>query len=295
MKSKQFVAAVMAVCMTVMLTSCAKPAESTSQAPLAKVATSESAVAETPQPSETPESAASEECLPCKRKAELKEAGVLFGNSEYTWDNFSQNYPLRLEDGTLSVTANSFESKLSENPQASEYKTAEEFAGLWGYQLYPDAQQAIEDVLSKYSCANTIYKFDPYLIQYVFGIKDMGKTFGYAGAYAASAGMVVYFTFDPEYTLDMLEVFKEYDQFLQETFYDSEKTELETLQRSKSFYEVYDGHAIFVIPFAVAPVSTKNPTILDYSEGIDRFVNDLRIKLGSANALYAPVEEDLNG
>lgn len=300
MKSKQFVAAVLALCMAVAFTSCATTAESTSQAPLARTATSEPVPTQTPQPTQVPEPtqvsepAASKECTPCKRKAELKEAGVLFGNSEYTWDNFSQEYPLHFEDGSLNVVANSFESKLAKNPQASEYPTAEEFAGLWGYQLYPDAQKAIEDVLAEYSCANTIYKFDPYLIQYVFGIKDMGDTLGYAGAYAASAGMVVYLTFDPDYTLEMLEVFKEYDQFLQDTFYNSGKSELETLQRSKSFYEVYDGYALFVIPFAVTENPGMSSTIENYTSGIDALINDLRVTFGSANAVYSLTEETSN-
>lgn len=293
MKIKQITSMLLMICVSLSATACTTGQTQNSLVSMSATASpSPSPTPEpTPEPTPTP---VPEDCTPCARRAELESEGVLFGDSPYTWENFNQLYPLKVE-GSLNVTANSFEFNFDQSPQAQQYPTAEEFAGLWGYQLYPDAQEAIDNVLSNYSCSNSIYRFDPYLIQYLFGITSVGKTLGYAGAYAASAGMVAYFAFDPEYTLDMLQIFKEYDQFLQETFYTSGESELESLQRSKSFYEVYDGYALFVIPFALVDNTTTKHTLEAYDAGMDKFVNDIRLAFGSVKAIHSNSEEGING
>ena len=233
------------------------------------------------------------DCVECKdAQTNPVSPPAISGPEDVSYEKFKNTYPLTSEDGTVIVEANNFNSNLWENPENVK-EDSEYFVNMWRYQLFPDAQGKIEQILGNYYSDNSIMQYDAYLNQYLFSMQLVSDPLGYAGAYSSGGkGVTAYWVFNPEDRDNIVSILDKYDAFLQENFYKNSESELESLAKSKAFYSIQGDRAIYVLPFMLKNISDadKEYTLEEYAESMDSYVKSLCDELGFPYPEYLNTE-----
>lgn len=236
------------------------------------------------------------DCVECKdAQTNPVSPPAISGPEDVSYEKFKNTYPLTSEDGTVIVEANNFNSNLWENPENVK-EDSEYFVNMWRYQLFPDAQGKIEQILGNYYSDNSIMQYDAYLNQYLFSMQLVSDPLGYAGAYSSGGkGVTAYWVFNPEDRDNIVSILDKYDAFLQENFYKNSESELESLAKSKAFYSIQGDRAIYVLPFMLKNISDadKEYTLDEYAESMDSYVKSLCDELGFPYPEYLNTESTL--